>query len=44
MRIILSLVVHQNSPLHQLDVNNAFLNGHLSETIFMEQPLGFIDS
>ena len=29
VHIILSIVVRQNWPLHQLDVNNAFLNGHL---------------
>ncbi|KAJ9544231.1 hypothetical protein OSB04_023938 [Centaurea solstitialis] len=44
VRIILSLAVLHKWPLHQLDVNNAFLNGHLSETIFMEQPPGFINS
>ncbi|GKC32452.1 ribonuclease H-like domain-containing protein [Tanacetum coccineum] len=44
IRTILSLVTSRHWPVHQLDVNNAFLHGDLSKTIYMHQPLGFRDS
>nr|GEW49939.1 ribonuclease H-like domain-containing protein [Tanacetum cinerariifolium] len=43
IRTVLSLVVSRKWPIHQLDVKNVFLNGDLSETIYMHQPPGFID-
>jgi hypothetical protein len=44
IRTVLSLALHQDWPIHQLDVNNAFLHGTLTETVYCTQPAGFIDS
>ena len=43
VRVLLSIAVSRGWSLRQLDVNNAFLQGHLDENVFMEQPAGFID-
>ncbi|GKA26455.1 ribonuclease H-like domain-containing protein [Tanacetum coccineum] len=43
IRTVLSLAVSHAWPIHQLDVKNAFLHGHLFETIYMHQPPGFVD-
>ncbi|KAJ0519331.1 putative RNA-directed DNA polymerase [Helianthus annuus] len=44
IRTVLSLAVNRSWPIHQLDVKNAFLHGHLNETVFMHQPPGFVDT
>ncbi|KAJ4778087.1 polyprotein [Rhynchospora pubera] len=44
VRLVLSLAVSSHWAIHQLDVQNAFLHGDLSERIYMTQPPGFIDS
>ncbi|GJY66248.1 ribonuclease H-like domain-containing protein [Tanacetum coccineum] len=44
IRTVLSLALARNWLVHQLDVKNAFLNGDLTETIYMYQPSSFMDS
>ncbi|GKC77980.1 ribonuclease H-like domain-containing protein [Tanacetum coccineum] len=41
IRIVLSIDVSRSWPIHQLDVKNAFLHGHLSEIIYMHQSPWF---
>lgn len=42
-RVILALAVNFGWPIKQLDVQNAFLHGFITEKVFMRQPQGFID-
>lgn len=42
IRMILSLVAHNNLKLKQMDVQTAFLHGALEEIIYMQQPEGYI--
>lgn len=41
VRVVLSLAVHYNWSIRQLDVSNAFLHGIIEEEVYMKQPLGY---
>ena len=41
-RTIMTLVAHFDLELHQMDVNTAFLNGNINETIYMVQSKNFV--
>ena len=43
IRTVLFITVMLGWSLRQLDVNNAFLHGKLTESVFMSQPPGFKD-
>ena len=44
VRLVFSIAVSRNWKIHQLDIHNAFLNGILTEEVYMKQPSGFVDS
>ena len=44
IRLVLSLALHNDWLLHQLDVSNAFLHDTLDEDIYVDQPPGYVDS
>ncbi|KAF5804990.1 putative RNA-directed DNA polymerase [Helianthus annuus] len=43
IRILLAIAAYYDYEIWQMDVKTAFLNGHLSEDVYMVQPDGFID-
>lgn len=43
IRTILNVALANEWPIHQPDVQNAFLHGKLDETDYIFQPLGFVD-
>eukprot|EP00253_Pinus_taeda_P005329 PITA_05329 len=42
IRMFLALSSFQKFKVYQMDVKSAFLNGHLKEEVYIEQPQGFI--
>ena len=43
IRIFLAYATHHDFKLYQMDVKSAFLNGPISELVYVEQPPGFED-
>jgi hypothetical protein len=43
IRILLAYACAHNIKLYQMDVKSAFLNGKISELVYVEQPPGFED-
>jgi hypothetical protein len=43
IRILLAFTTHHNFKLHQMDVKSSFLNGPISEEVYVEQPPCFED-
>ncbi|KAE8693482.1 S-adenosyl-L-methionine-dependent methyltransferases superfamily protein [Hibiscus syriacus] len=42
LNVVLTLAVSNDWELRHIDINNAFLNGDLSEDVFIQQPPGFV--
>ncbi|GKE06645.1 retrotransposon protein, putative, ty1-copia subclass [Tanacetum coccineum] len=43
IRILLAIAAYYDYEIWEIDVKTAFLNGHLSEDVYMVQPEGFVD-
>ncbi|KAL0392174.1 UNVERIFIED_CONTAM: Sucrose transport protein SUC4 [Sesamum radiatum] len=42
VRVLFSLALNLNWAIYQMDIKNAFLYGDLNETVYMEQPPGYV--
>ncbi|XP_019096445.1 PREDICTED: uncharacterized protein LOC109130834 [Camelina sativa] len=43
IRLVLENAVKRNWAIHQVDINNAFLQGSLEDEVYVSQPPGFVD-
>lgn len=43
IQIVLSIALHHDWEIKQMDVNNAFLQGNIHDEVYMLQPTGFVD-
>ena len=43
IRMLFAFACHKGFTLYQMDVKSAFLNGHILEEVYVEQPPGFIN-
>nr|GEU43572.1 retrotransposon protein, putative, Ty1-copia subclass [Tanacetum cinerariifolium] len=43
VRILIATAAYYDYKIWQMDVKTTFLNGHLSEEVYIEQPEGFVD-
>jgi len=44
IKLVLCIALSNGWPLCQMDINNAFLHGSISEDIYMSQPSNFVNS
>ncbi|GJR49325.1 retrotransposon protein, putative, ty1-copia subclass [Tanacetum coccineum] len=43
IRILIAIVAYYDHEIWQMDVKSAFLNGYLSEEVYMKKPKGFVN-
>jgi hypothetical protein len=43
VRILLAIAAYYDYQIWKMDVKTSFINGHLSEDVYMTQPEGFVD-